>query len=146
MRIDSIDNFQSMRRSFALLQALWLALLIAEPFPLHACAMHAGGHGVHAAPPPAEAHADHQHHHDPAAAHAEDVAAPPIDAESPAVCQCLGQCCAGAVAPLAAAFVSTVATPSAVVPIELPGISEHVIRAPDLQLPFPTAPPAALTR
>lgn len=145
MRIDSIDTFESMRRSFALLQALWLALLIAEPFPVHACAMHAAGHGVHAAPPPAEAHADHQHHHDPAAAHADDVAAPPIDAESLAVCQCLGHCCPGAVTPLAAVPVHAVETPGEVVPVARPAIWARATRAPDLQLPFATAPPVDLT-
>lgn len=137
-------RFRVMRRCFALLQAIWLALLIAEPFPLHACAMHSGGHGVHAAPPVVDADAAH-HHDDPTGLRADDAGTPPIDAESPAVCQCLGQCCAGAVTPLAAASVHAVETPSAVVPVVLSAVSERATRAPDLQLPFPTAPPAALT-
>ncbi|HRN54434.1 MAG TPA: hypothetical protein PK788_13140, partial [Gemmatimonadaceae bacterium] len=85
-----------MRRVIALLQAVWLALLIAEPAALHACEMHASGHSTHDAPVVAGAsvhHSGHEHAiHDDASAVPEDAGA--------AVCQCLGSCCAAATAAL----------------------------------------------
>ncbi|MBX3132357.1 MAG: hypothetical protein KF689_03065 [Gemmatimonadaceae bacterium] len=141
-----------MRRTFAVLQALWLALLIAEPANLHACDMHAGGHAAHTGPAFAAAaeradatHDEHAHHGHHAESLDEDSVPPTPDDGAGSACQCLGECCAAAVAALAA----TPAIPVAV-PVDAPAprrsaATRAVPRAPDLQLPFANAPPAALT-
>lgn len=148
-----------MRRIFALLQATWLALLIAEPASLHACAMHATGHGSHAvaASPadgaPSSAHDDHHQHHAPQAEsavavdHAAIVADVPADTEQGATshCQCLGECCAAAATTLAAT-VSLDEARVVTVAVYAPVVRERIAtRAADLRLPFANAPPVALT-
>lgn len=133
-----------MRRTFALLQAVWLALLIAEPGALHACAMHGSGHGVHAVPiSTTDAAADeHAHHHADADAPS-DIAS--TDAPNAEHCQCLGECCATALAALPSVNIaeSRVQYVDASV---APSVARlHATRAPDLRLPFAHAPPGPLT-
>jgi hypothetical protein len=134
-----------MRPFLALLQASWLALLIAEPAALHACAMHSSGHGTHTTAVVAtqaanEAADDHAHHH--AAAEAASV---PTDDLSDAPCQCLGECCAAAVAALPATSLEPASVGRvAVVPAET-HVAVAALRAPDLQLPYANAPPGPLT-
>lgn len=143
-----------MRRTFALLQAAWLAMLIAEPASLHPCPMHATGHGSHAAPAtmPAEAHEAHSHHAAHAAVPAADEAAAPLavaatDSEQGATphCQCLGQCCVAAAHALTAR-VSIADASIVTVAVHAPATSARIAsRAADLHLPFANAPPAVLT-
>jgi len=135
-----------MRRAFALLQAVWLALLIAEPAALHACEMHASGHASHAVSHAAEPAAQ-EHVHDGSGA--QETMATPVPS-APASdfsehCQCLGECCAAATA--------TLASPPAIPAVALIAAVEtrHAVtrdvatRAADLKLPHATAPPVALT-
>lgn len=147
-----------MRRTFALLQAAWLALLIAEPASLHACAMHATGHGSHAV---AAASAEEErpsapdHHHQHHASHAESAVA--VDHETAAAaqpeteqgaashCQCLGECCAATVTTLSAT-VSLAEARVVTVAVYAPAARARIAaRAVDLVLPFANAPPVALT-
>lgn len=112
------------------MQAIWLALLIAEPAPLHACAMHATGHGSHGV-------AEHDHHGDHAAPEQEDGAT--------SHCQCLGDCCAAAATTFAAPVTLDEARVVAVA-VYAPAARARIgARAADLQLPFATAPPVDLT-
>jgi hypothetical protein len=142
-----------MRRFFALAQAAWLALLIAEPASLHACAMHASGHGGHAAAVAAAASDDagssHGGHHDHQAAieHATiaPAAEPETDQGADSACQCLGECCAATATTLSAG-VSLVVARVVRVAIHTPSTRTRVAsRAADLRLPFANAPPVALT-
>jgi hypothetical protein len=138
-----------MRRVFSLLQAVWLALLIAEPAALHACEMHGSGHGTHAAtvaaaPDAGVAHDGHEGHHAAARASAPDYA-PASGNTASRHCQCLGECCAAAVATLAPTpDIPAVALIAALrSPVDAAESVER--RAPDLRLPFANGPPEALT-
>lgn len=148
-----------MRRIFALVQAAWLALLIAEPASLHACAMHATGHGSHAvaAAPAGEVRAPaldahHQHHatHDGSAVAVERAtvatdAQPETEQGATSHCQCLGECCAAAATALATK-VSLVEARVVTVAVYAPDAHERIAaRSADLRLPFANAPPVALT-
>jgi len=133
-----------MRRVLALLQAAWLALLIAEPASLHACAMHATGHAGHTtrvdapAQGPTEDAATHEH------AHHEDAPATPDDLTQ-SMCQCLADCCAAAAVALFTApdfpAVARIAATRTRVTVAAQGSA----RAPDLRLPFANGPPSTLT-
>lgn len=128
-----------MRRTFALLQAAWLAMLIAEPTSLHPCPMHASGHGSHAAPAavPAAAHEGHAHDAAHAATDSEQGATPH--------CQCLGQCCVAAVDALGAR-VAIAGARIVTVAVYAPATGARIAsRAADLRLPFANAPPVVLT-
>jgi len=132
-----------MRRLFALLQAVWLASLIAEPAALHACEMHAAGHATHASGAmDRDADADEHAHH----GHESADAAPSVpDDAPPSACQCLGECCAAA----AAALVESPAVPAvaciAAVPTRVDIAAQRPARAADLRLPFANGPPGTLT-
>jgi hypothetical protein len=108
-----------LRRVGSALLGLWLTFVVAEPMPMHACAMHDGvGAAAHSAAahetagPAAPASAHTAHH---GAQHAADGATPtpeaasgvahdaPTDAPSApshGACLCLGDCCAAG-APIA---------------------------------------------
>ena len=129
-----------MRRVFALLQAVWLALLIAEPASLHACDMHASGHASHAALAPTTVDDDSAHAH----AHHENGPTETDDAE-PSPCQCLGNCCAAATASLTAGPEIPAVALIAAAPASRDVETNRCARAPDLQLPFANGPPATLT-
>jgi hypothetical protein len=131
-------------RPFAVLFALWFAIVLGDPGMLHTCAMH-GGHGGHGATPAAPAAATT---HDAHAAHGTHGAAhqsAPADApqpNAPAPCTCIGHCCAVTVAaPLPT--LSTVPVPVAVAqerhPLDAPAIDAPA--APDRRLPFANGPP-----
>jgi hypothetical protein len=90
-----------MRRVASAWLGVWLTFVVAEPVPVHACAMHDG----HAAVPAggvasANAHDEHHQHGASATAHGGEQAAPSEDGTAPAShggCLCLGDCCAAAV-------------------------------------------------
>lgn len=80
-----------LRRLFAAACGLWLALFLAEPAALHACAMHGSGSSAHrhASHLAQGAHSTHGH-------------------ERATTCTCIGGCCVSATiaAPAATALVS----------------------------------------
>lgn len=133
-----------MRRAFALLQAVWLAVLIAEPASLHTCAMHSAGTGGHTAHAPipvvADEHAHHGAHHASAASEQTDV-----DESAATVCQCLGECCGPTTATLPELPTVPVLGATRAAAAVVPRASSDVSRAPDLKLPFANGPPTTLT-
>lgn len=139
-----------MRAVLSLLLACWLALLTAEPMALHACAMHSLGHGAHealavpvatgdAALTSGDADAHHAHH---AVATDEQPASPTPDSST---CQCLGECCAAAIAIAPASHEVRLATRHTRVAPLFTGVRAILSRAADLRLPPSQAPPGPLT-
>lgn len=139
------------RRVGSALLGAWLAFVIAEPVPMHACAMH--GDVVGATTP----HAPHTAKHAPigphashAPSHAEHAAAPAATPEpdepgplSHGACLCLGDCCAAG-APLApSAAVSSVAT--TLVRTDEPAAQAVRVVSPSadqVRIPWANGPPA----
>ena len=118
--------------------ALWFAIVLGDPGVLHACPMH-GGHGAtHAA----AAHAGHGMHAASAASTSASEATQ--HHETPALCTCVGQCCAAStVAPVPT--VPAVHVPAAVAEVQHPltAPSADAPASPDLRLPFANGPPTA---
>jgi len=135
------------------LLAAWIAVLLAEPAALHACAMHSGAmhargagaaaHGAsHAAHAPAAAAGSHDADHRTHAA--EEALTPGTSApDGRAACTCLGHCSSttplvlGALAPDLASLLPTLLHPGRLA-------HEYVAAWVDFVLPFATAPPLVL--
>lgn len=79
-------HLRLVRRIFAAACGLWLALSLAEPASLHACAMHGSGSSAHGHASHGGAHSTHGHERVP-------------------ICTCIGGCC------VAATIGAPVATP-----------------------------------
>ena len=121
-----------LRRAFALLTAAWLAIAIAEPAALHACAMHGGA-------APAASH--HAHDVDHGAGHGAATEQPATPADTSHACTCLGDCCAVAVTPVPTAELATFAPTTVRREVAFPAARVAARGVAGLVLPFATAPP-----
>ena len=131
-------------RSLASVLALWLAICLAEPAPLHTCAMHSGlvigqtagvhGHSSAGEHPGAHAGAGHSHHEQG-------------DNSKSRQCSCLGDCTAGS-SPIgfAAGGISLLTAAIIETSANVVGYDSPRVAAPHFLLPFSNGPPTGSSR
>lgn len=131
-------------RPFAVLFALWFAVIIGDPGLVHSCPMH-GGHGMAQAGAAAIAMQDMMAMQGDQVASASDHASQGSqDHGTTSHCTCVGQCrTVGTVAPLPT--VASLHVPATVALAEPPLrlAFQPVAAAPDTRLPFANGPPTA---